>query len=106
MELSSRRPPMALSLVAWFALWEGPPDAVDRFLAAGNFSGPLGSCSESFIDGMGLTKLSDCRSGRDEWRRPGGDTIVRHLTRGVLDDGTYIVYLDSFAVPPATGTTG
>jgi hypothetical protein len=91
---------------AWLALWEGSPEAVEQVLSAGGFAAQLRPCSEPYIDGIGTTKLIDCRSGRDEWQRPGGDVVVRAVTRGALADGTYVLYLDSRAYRPTPGTTG
>jgi hypothetical protein len=84
---------------------EGSPDAVDRFLAAGGFAGEWLSCSEAHIQHVGVTKLSDCRSARDEWRRSDGARIIREVTRGQPADGGNLVDVKAFVAQPTTGTT-
>jgi hypothetical protein len=86
-------------------LFEGPPEAVDRLLAAGDFTAERSSCTDWWLPELGETKLADCGTAWDEWLPPGRDPIKRDVVVGRLADGTYIVYLRAFEIQPKTGTT-
>jgi hypothetical protein len=77
----------------WEVMWKGSPEAVDRFVNASGFTAAFTGCLGPSLQTLSVPDLTRCQRGDDRWRRPTGQVVTRHVTRGALPDGTYIVHL-------------